>query len=124
MTAFVRVGLPVKEWQITTFSAATTSASARAPPRQQVTVTSDVAGSTASTRSSIPRVGITPKIGAAERRFPARPAGRGRSGHRLGISLSGSMNGLRTVTPRWRPVGVSTSKTWPSGSASPIGSIA
>ncbi len=47
-----------------------------------------------------------------------------RPGHCLGISLSGSMNGLRTVTPRCRPVGVSTSNSWPSGSASRAGSIA
>jgi hypothetical protein len=88
------------------------------PRGKQVTGTSDLAGNTTTTRSSISPSGITPKSGASGRRFPAR------SGHRLGISLSGSMNGLRTVTPRWRPVGVSTSNSWPSGSASPAGSIA
>ena len=46
------------------------------------------------------------------------------AGHCLGICLPGSMNGFGTVMPRWRPVGVSTSNSWPSGSASPAGSIA
>jgi hypothetical protein len=48
----------------------------------------------------------------------------GRAGHCLGICLPGSMNGLGTVTPRWRPVGVSTWNSWPSGSARAMGSMA
>jgi GNAT superfamily N-acetyltransferase len=53
-----------------------------------------------------------------------RLAQAGRPGHCLGICLPGSMNGFGTVMPRWRPVGVWTSNSWPSGSASSIGSIA
>ncbi len=45
-------------------------------------------------------------------------------GHCLGICLPGSMNGFGTVMLRWRPAGVSTSNSWPSGSANSIGSIA
>ena len=57
--------------------------------------------------------------------WPEAPAGPGGGpGHCLGICLPGSMNGFGTVIPWWRPVGVWTSNSWPSGSASSIGSIA
>ncbi len=98
-----RVGLPAKERQTTTFSGCASPAEGKNTCRgEHVTLTSDPAGSTAATRSSIPASGTAPKSGAAGRPTvpAARPAGRGRPGHCLGICLSGSMNGLRTVTPR------------------------
>ncbi len=117
---------PAADWQITTFSGRTSPAQ-RKSSRRGTHVTGHQRPRRQHGRHAVLDPGEWDHL-EQRRGRPAVPGGmpaaEGWPGHCLGISLSGSMNGLRTVTPWWRPVGVSTSNSWPSGSASPIGSIA